>query len=298
MLSPGDLYALGAGFFWSFSVILMRISGFSIPALPLTFFKSFIAILGFGAVLLITGGPFWPDYDAMTWVRLIISAILGISIADTMFVAALNRLGASLQAIADCIYAPSVAFVGFLMFGEGLTPFELVGGALVVSGVFVGLVRAKEIDDPRDLVFGTLLAAGAHVIMAVGILMVRDVIQEGSLVWVAGFRFAVATLALGLFIALKGEGESLTLGFRRRDIWKVTIPMALLGPFLATLCWIAGFKYLTAGRAAIYNQMSTVFIILLAWMILKEPMSHRKLAGVALAIGGAILVGFAGRGAH
>lgn len=294
MLSPGDLYALAAGFFWSFSVILMRVSGFSIPPLPLTFFKSFVAILGFVAVLLVIGDPVWPTYDGMTWLRLVISAVLGISIADTMFVAALNRLGASLQALADCIYAPSIAFVGFLMFGERLTALELIGGILVVSGVFVGLVKTKEIKDPRDLVYGTALAAGAHVIMAVGILMVRDVIQEGSLVWIAGFRFLVATLALGLFIVLKGEGRSLAIGFQRRDIWPVTVPMALLGPFLATLFWIAGFKYLTAGRAAIYNQMSTVFIILLAWIFLKEPMTPRKIAGVALAIAGAVLVGSAG----
>ncbi|MDF1660099.1 MAG: DMT family transporter [Verrucomicrobiales bacterium] len=294
MLSPGDIYALAAGFFWSFSVILMRISGFSIPPLPLTFFKSFIAILGFAVVFLFVGGPVWPHYDGMTWVRLVVSAVLGISIADTMFVAALNRLGASLQAIADCIYAPSVAFVGFLMFGEGLTAWEMIGGALVVSGVFVGMVKTKEIKEPRDLILGTLLAAGAHIIMAVGILMVRDVIQEGSLVWIAGFRFLVATAALALFAIARGEGKTLALAFQRRDTWKYTIPMALLGPFLATLFWIAGFKYLTAGRAAIYNQMSTVFIILLAWLILKERMTARKTMGVALAIAGAVLVGMAG----
>ncbi len=294
MLSPGDLYALAAGFFWSFSVILMRISGFSIPPLPLTFFKSFIAILGFVTVLLLMGGPWLPTYGAMTWLRLVISAILGISIADTMFVAALNRLGASLQAIADCIYAPSVAFVGFLLFGEGLTAREMIGGALVVSGVFVGMVKTKEIKEPRDLVFGALLATGAHIIMAVGILMVRDVIQEGSLVWIAGFRFTVATATLALFAMFRGELGSLAMAFKRRDTWKMTIPMALLGPFLATLFWIAGFKYLTAGRAAIYNQMSTVFIILLAWLILKEKMTPRKTMGVALAIAGAALVGLGG----
>jgi len=294
MLSPGDLYALAAGFFWSFSVILMRISGFSIPPLPLTFFKSFVAILGFGVVFLFVGGPVWPEYDGMTWLRLVVSAVLGISIADTMFVAALNRLGASLQAIADCIYAPSVAFVGFLMFGEGLTAWEMIGGALVVSGVFVGMVKTKEIKEPRDLVFGTLLAAGAHVIMAVGILMVRDVIQEGSLVWIAGFRFVVATAALALFAMVTGQGKTPGLAFLRRDTWKYTIPMALLGPFLTTLFWIAGFKYLTAGRAAIYNQMSTVFIILLAWLILKERMTPRKMMGMALAIAGAVLVAIAG----
>jgi len=51
MLSLGDWCAIGSGFFWSFSVILMRISGYTIPPLPLTFFKSFIAIVGFAVVL-------------------------------------------------------------------------------------------------------------------------------------------------------------------------------------------------------------------------------------------------------
>ena len=290
MLSPGDLYAIGAGFFWSFSVILMRISGFTIPPLPLTFFKSFVAIIGFVVVLLCVGDPLFPAYDGMTWLRLVVSAVLGISIADTLFAAALNRLGASLQALADCIYAPSVAFVGFLLFGEGMTAWELIGGALVISGVFVGLVKTKEIDDPRDLLVGTLLAAGSHVIMALGILMVRDVIREGSLVWIAAFRFIVATAALGLFALARGQKDVITMGFVRRDTWKHTIPMALLGPFLATLFWIAGFKYETPGRVAIYNQMSTVFIILLAWLVLKERMTTRKLTGVALAIAGALLV--------
>ncbi len=291
MLSQGDIYAITSGIFWSFSVILMRISGYSIPPVPLTFFKSFIAIIGFGTVLLFVGDPLLPEYDGLVWTRLVVSAVLGISIADTMFAAALNRLGASLQALADCIYAPAMTVVGFLMFGEALTAVELLGGALVVSGVFVGLVRTKEIENSRDLIAGTALAAGAHITMAVGILMVRDVIQGGSLVWIAGFRFAVATIALGAFAIFKGQGRSLTMGFQRRDIWKHTIPMALLGPFLATLFWIAGFKYETVGRAAIYNQLSTVFIILLAWLLLKEKMTPRKLTGVALAIVGAVVVG-------
>ena len=295
MLSTGDICAIVSGFFWSFSVILMRISGFTIPPLPLTLFKSFVAIFGFIAVLVIQGGPWIPDLSTMAWLRLGISAVLGISIADTLFAAALNRLGASLQALADCIYAPSVAFVGFLLFGEGLSALELLGGAIVVTGVFVGMVRTKEIKEPRDLITGTLLAAGAHIIMAVGILMVRDVFRETSLVWVAGFRFVVATAALALYALIKGERSAITLGFRRREAWKFTVPMALLGPFLATLFWIAGFKYETVGRAAIYNQMSTVFIILLAWLVLKEKMTTRKMLGVALAIAGAVLVSLSGK---
>lgn len=292
MLSAGDWYAITCGLVWSFAVILMRIAGFTIPPLALTFFKSLIAVLGFIAVLLYQGGPWVPDYSAKTWIELVLSAIFGIAIADTLFAAALNRLGASLQALADCIYAPSIALVGFLMFGEGLSAPELIGGALVISGVFVGLVKTKEIADSKDLFYGVAFAAGAHVIMAVGILVVRDVIQEGNLVWVAGFRFSVATVALAFFLLIRKDWNSLTLGFRRVNLWKFTVPMAILGPFLATLLWIAGFKHETPGRVAIYNQLSTVFVILWAWLILKEPMTRKKLAGVALAIAGAVLVGF------
>jgi len=40
--------------------------------------------------------------------------------------------------------------------------------------------------------------------------------------------------------------------------------------------------------------MSTVFIILMAWLILKESMTTRKLIGVGLAIDGAIVAGLGG----
>lgn len=293
MLSAGDWYAITCGLVWSFAVILMRIAGFTIPPLSLTFFKSVVAVLGFVMVLAVQGGPWWPDFAAMTWARLVLSAVLGIAIADTLFVAALNRLGASLQALADCIYAPAISVVGLLMFGERLNALELIGGALVVSGVFVGLVKTKEIKDPADLLYGVVFAAGAHIIMAVGILMVRDVLREESLVWISGFRFLVAGLVLGLLLGLRGDVASITLGFRRTDLWKFTIPMTVLGPFLATLFWVAGFKYEVAGRVAIYNQLSTVFVIFWAWLILREPMNPRKLAGVALALAGAVLVGLA-----
>jgi drug/metabolite transporter (DMT)-like permease len=66
--------------------------------------------------------------------------------------------------------------------------------------------------------------------------------------------------------------------------------MSILGPFLATLCWVAGFKHLTVGRAAIFNQMSTVFIVILAYVILKEQFTTRKTVGVVLAIIGSLIV--------
>ena len=160
----------------------------------------------------------------------------------------------------------------------------------MVAGVAVGMRITVEVKSQRDLWVGVMLAAGAHIIMAVGILMVRDVIRETSVIWVSGVRFLIATVVLGILAAFRMPLNQLFLGFLRRDTWKMTIPMAVFGPFLATIFWVAGFKYLTAGRAAIYNQLSTVFIILLAFIFLKEKLNLRKCIGLALAILGSLLV--------
>ena len=289
-MSEGDLYAILAGLFWSLCVILMRVSGSRIRPVALTLFKSFVAVILFALLLPFLGEPFLQDLSLRDYFRLSVSAVLGITIADTMFAAALNKLGASLQALADCIYSPSMAAVGFLLFSELLGPWELAGGALVVTGVAVGMRMTAEVHTRKDLFLGVLLAAGAHIIMAFGILMVRDIFQHTSVVWVSGFRFLIATAALGCFAMVKWPVREVLMGFTRRDVWKTMIPMSILGPFLATIFWTAGFKHLPAGRAAIYNQLSTVFIILLAVFLLKERMTRRKLIAVSLAVAGAILV--------
>lgn len=288
----GEYTAVSSALLWSVSVILLRLSGLSLAPLPLTFFKSSVALVCFLLTVLGQGIPLLPELPVDAYVRLILSAILGIAIADTLFLAALNRLGASLQALADCIYAPSVAAVGFLMFGDGLGAREILGGCLVLGGVMVGVdsaePQAEEGQSKGSLLEGVLLAAGAHIIMAVGILMVRDVIRAESVVWVSGFRFAIATAVLLIYGSLKGE--KMWVAFRRPDLFKWTIPLSFLGPYLATIFWASGFKYTTPGRAAIYNQLSTVFIIILARVALGERLTPRRIAGVLLAGVGSVLV--------
>ena len=289
----GDICAITSGLSWSVSVILMRVSGYQIPPLPLNFFKSSVTLLCLALAHLALGDAWWPELSSSAHLRIAISGIIGISLADTMIAAALNRLGASLQALADCLYSPAIITVGYLMFGEILNTWELIGGALVVSGVFVGATKTAEVKNPRDLWTGIALAAGAHILMAVGILMVRDIYRESPLVWVTGYPFLVALIVLLIWSAFryrKSMPEVLFLGFRRRATWFVTIPMAILGPFLATLLWVTGFKYLVAGRAAIYNQLSTVFIIVLAYFFLREKFTTRKAIGTGLALLGSLLV--------
>ena len=62
------------------------------------------------------------------------------------------------------------------------------------------------------------------------------------------------------------------------------------GSYLSLLCWLGGFKYSQAGISALLNQTSTVLIILLAAIVLKEPLTRVKLLAVGMAFAGAAIV--------
>ena len=289
-MNEGEIFAVLAALVWSSCVILMRVAGFQIPPVALTVFKSGTATIFFVIAIPLVGESFFPSLSACNYLRLTVSAILGITIADTLYAAALNRLGASLQALAGVMYSPSMVAVAFLLFGEMLGRWELLGGVLVVAGVAVGMRKTEDVHSERDLAVGIIMAVSSHLIMAFGILMVRDVIREHSVVWISAYRFLAATVVLVAVASIRLPIREVFLGFRRRDIWKIMIPMSFLGPFMGTMFWTAGFKHTTAGRAAIYNQLSTVFIIILAVLFLRERLTKRKILGVLLAVCGAILV--------
>mgnify|MGYP001349233845 CR=1 FL=1 len=68
---------------------------------------------------------------------------------------------------------------------------------------------------------------------------------------------------------------------------------AFLGTFLSVIFWLSGFKHTLAGRAAIYNQLSTIIITILAALFLKEKMNFTNWLAVLIAFFGAIIVSMA-----
>ena len=61
---------------------------------------------------------------------------------------------------------------------------------------------------------------------------------------------------------------------------------------MAMVFWIAAFKYTYASVAAILSQTTAIISLILAALILKEPLTKRKLVAVVLAMIGITLVTF------
>jgi drug/metabolite transporter (DMT)-like permease len=68
------------------------------------------------------------------------------------------------------------------------------------------------------------------------------------------------------------------------------VPATVLGSYLSLMLWIGGMKYTLASIAAILNQSSTVFILILSVILLHERLTKRKIAATLLALAGVLLV--------
>jgi drug/metabolite transporter (DMT)-like permease len=285
----GDVFAIAAAFSWALAVVLFKRCGEKIAPLPLNLFKNVLALLFFvPALFLLQGGIPEPDES---WIYLAVSGIVGITAADTLFLSALNRLGAGMNAVVDCLYAPSMIIAAMVLLGDSLAAEHAVGGALVLSAVILGS-KTKPIPGRtrRDLMTGILLGALGMVLMAVGIVSVKQYMVKESIIWVTTARLLCGTLALVPVITLRREWPETAKIFRPSPIWRIALPASFIGTVLAMGFWIAGLTLQQVSRTAILNQLSTIFIFLLAAVVLGERITLRRAAAVVLAFAGAMTV--------
>ncbi|MBK8271304.1 MAG: DMT family transporter [Planctomycetes bacterium] len=86
----------------------------------------------------------------------------------------------------------------------------------------------------------------------------------------------------------RGEGDALHFLFS--PVWRYLLPGSFLAAYLSMALWVAGFKYTSASVAAVLNQTSMIFAIILAAIFLHEKLTARKLGAVCIAAGGVLMI--------
>ena len=288
-LNLGDFYAILTALSWSCGVIFFEIAGRVLNSLQISLLKNIVGVLGFISFIIIQGDPF-PDFIGQEYFILIISGIIGVAIGDILFLASLRRIGSSLSAIVSTGYTISIFILAFLMFGEVISFISYIGGLLVILGVVIGTIDRDLERTPKEILYGVSFGLLANLCTAYSVLLLRPIMDVHPVVPIALVRFSIGMIisAFGI-LYLNGKlalRETILKGFSNYNL----LAGAFFGTFLSVIFWLAGFKYTLAGRAAIYNQLSTIFIILLASVFLNQQMTKRKWVAVSLALMGSFVV--------
>ena len=281
----GELFSILSAAAWAVGVILYRRLGESLPPLQLNFLKNCLVFLMLVPAVPLLHGFAIPHFETRQILLSVLSGLIGIGFADTLYFRALNELGAGRMGILGNFYSPFVLVLGFIFLGDRLSPWQWCGFLLVSSGVLLASrPNAAEAGRPthyfRGLMFG-LLAIG---LMAISIILVKRVLEAQPLLWITGLRMLGAIVGMVVIAGFRGELALLKAPPAMR--WQPLITAAFVGQFVAMVLWLAGYKFTSASVAAILNETASVFILLLAWLCLKEPLTRRGTIGVALTLSG------------
>ena len=287
----GAIFSLGCAFAWALAVVFLKHTADKIHPYALNLFRVTFTFPLLAVTCLAAGYPLLADVSREDCVRLTLSAVIGIAMADTLFHRSLNLVGAGVTAIVDTIYAPVVVLFAFLLLKERIAWNDYVG-LVLISGA---LALTSTMEPPKNrsrvqLIEGIGLGVMAIVLLSLGIVIAKPALNRLPVLWAAAFRQGVACMALvGFALVHPNRGEYFS-AWRPSRAWKVMVPGTLFASYFSLMLWIAGMKYTLASIAAILGQSSTLFILVFSAIFLHERFTRRKVIAAALAFAGVLLV--------
>jgi len=294
----GELSATLCGLLWAVAVILFKKSGELVPPVVLNLFKGSVGLVLFLATMLVFGLPLFPaDASRADWIVLLLSGAIGIGIADSLLFAALNRLGAGRNAIVDCLYSPLVILCSIVYLAEPLSAWLFVAIGGMIGAILIGTWRPATVSDPAELKsirIGVGLGALSQLLMAIGIVMAKPVLDTSEPWWATTVRLVGGWGFLIVHGLMPAHRRSTIRAFTPGRQWLLTVPASVVGTYLALIFWILGMKYTYTTTASVLNQMSTIFMLVLATLFLKEALTWRKVVAIVIGTAAGVLAGLVG----
>lgn len=247
----------------------------------------------------------------------LVSGCIGFGIGDVALFQALPRLGSRLSILmVTCFSSPLAALLEWVWLGTALTVFEIVWAAIILTGVSVALLP-KENPHLAPGRLGAGIAAGliAAFCQGFGAVLSRKAFEVAAVAGesIDGITAAyqrtlggILVTALCLLIVKrrhvyrKFTGAWRDTGMERRDkasLWRAAWPWVLVngvsGPALGVSCFQWALKTTPTGIVLPIVALTPVVIIPFTRYWEGERPTARSLAGVVVAVAGAVALAVA-----
>ena len=300
----GELAGLAAAASWAItSLIFNRVPA---SAGAITLFKNaascgflLLALLAFSLSPGSAGTlAFLLELSPEAWAFLGLSSLTGLVLGDTCYFRSLQILGPRRTLAISTLTPPLGVLCGWLLLGavEALPLLAWAGMAMTLVGV-IWIIREKGGEQEARGVFpgstragiwyGLLGCAGQASAAAFS----KIPMNEGLSPLKATFARMLIAIALGVAIAAaKGKLSGWVSQLRDRRSWLPLLPASFLGTFLGVwLCMIA-YQHAKLGIAITMHSTSPIFVLPLAFFILKQRVSLRAIIGAIIAVAGIFLL--------
>jgi probable blue pigment (indigoidine) exporter len=281
------VWLLGVTFLWASGHTAGKIALRELEAAQLAVLRPGSAWLVLLILVLMTGRAWQPLDELRRSPRLLIAlGLLGYAGAGGSTVLALSLLPAGITSLLTSTSPLVLVFGTALVTRRAIRPLEMLGAAIGFGGVFIlsGIESVTELSPNAWL--GVPLAIGSAVCWAgytalAGRLGARDALVTTAV------TSGVGTLAVSL-IALPTQDWSRILTLSPMT-WLATLWAGGMAIGFAYVVWSLALRRLPPSAVLPFNYTTPVFSLIIAWLILGEPLTLPIVIGALAVVGGVVL---------
>jgi drug/metabolite transporter (DMT)-like permease len=260
-----------------FSVALLRFAG--------------AAVVLFGVLAWKTGKAAPParlpfPRGAAQWAGLLSLGLTGMFLYNFFFLKGLSLTTAANGSLIVSLNPLITALLSAALLKERIRPARWLGLLTALAGVGVVVTDG----DPasitrRPLNPGDLLLLGAPLMWAFYTVIGKKVLERIPPLAATAYAALFGTLLLLPAAAVEAPLHRTVSGLTPWG-WLSVLQLALLGTVVGFVWWYDGVAELGAARAAVFVYLVPLFGVLLASLVLSEPVGPAKIAGGLLIVGG------------
>lgn len=284
----GALAALAAALCWTLASSLWHRLPTSLSAVQLNLLKNLLALVLLAPALALQ--PWRVGWDPL--LLLAASGVLGIALGDSLYFAALRRLGTRRCLTLDAGGPAVTAVAGFLWLAEWPSPLQWLGVGLISLAVLLVARQKPERSPAAGLAvpaaaqrLGVLLALGALLCGSGGALLARAALRAGELDPLQSAVLRLAAASLVLLPLLRGVPVSPPRPRPAQRRWPLWLAATLLGTSAGIALQQTALQHLPGALAVALMATAPVMALPLAPLEGDRPGVVGVLAAL-LALGG------------
>jgi drug/metabolite transporter (DMT)-like permease len=287
----GELAALSTSFFFAMTALIFTKTGRMVGSqvtnrTRLTFALLYLVILN----LILFREPLPFSAESSRWIWLSLSGIIGLSLGDAFLFQALVSVVPGLVSLLLSLAPIFGSVIAWIFFGEVLTPWQITGIVLALTGIaWVVMSHEEPPDTPRGhtsrgVLFGVLAGLG----QAVGLVLSKQGMSgEFSPFQANAIRMLAAVIFIWAWTVLEGKAIATITALRAKPRVIALIALgAVMGPLLGVSASLLAVQHAEVGVASTLMALPPVIILPISYFVFKEKIGWQALLGTLLAIAG------------
>lgn len=295
MILLGQLAALGTAFCWSLTAVFFSYSGRLVGSDVVNRSRLVFAMLFISITHLVLVGTMFPfEAEPYRWGWLALSSILGLVLGDTFLFRAYVLVGPRLSMLMMSTVPILSTIMAALFLGESVTPGQLAGIMLTVSGI-AWVVTDRRTDqvavEDKNYTAGLFFAFLGALGQAANLIAAKFALDgDFPSISATSIRLLIALVILWSVAAFRRQIRYTFGKWRNRQAFRSMVAGSIVGPFLGIWLSLMAVQLAPVGIAATLMALPPVILIPLGYFLYGERVGRRGVVGTIIAFCGVALI--------